>query len=228
MSEVARPRLVLADDAALLREGLAGLLERQGFEVVAQESDADALVARIDSLAAEGLLPDGIITDVRMPPSMANDGLEAALDLKQRYPAVGIMVLSQYVSPNYAQELFALDLPAGSGGTGYLLKDRVAQVADFLGSLRVVLTGGVVIDPEVARAMMRATRSGMGDLTPRELEVLELMARGLANSQIAAELYVSGAAVAKHVAAIFLKLGLDPSEENRRVRAILTFLGQDG
>lgn len=215
-------RLVLADDSALLREGLAGLLERQGFEVVAQESSADSLISRIDSME---VLPDGIITDVRMPPTMTSDGLAAALELKSRYPQLAVMVLSQYVSPAYAQQLFALDSPPGSGGTGYLLKDRISDVADFLGHLNVVLSGGVVIDPEVARSMMRASRTGLGTLTARELEVLELMARGLSNNQIAGELFVSGAAVAKHVASIFLKLGLDPSEENRRVRAILAYLG---
>ena len=166
-----------------------------------------------------------MITDVRMPPSMRNDGLEAALDIRRRHPSVSIMVLSQYVSATYAQQLLASDAPADAGGTGYLLKDRVSEVADFLGSLRVVLAGGMVTDPEVARAMVRSSRSGLADLTPRELEVLELMARGLSNSQISAQMVVSGAAVAKHVSAIFLKLGLDPSEENRRVRAILAFLG---
>lgn len=217
--------LVLADDAALLREGLAGLLERQGFTIVAQEATADALIERIDTLAAAGELPNGIITDVRMPPTMTNDGLTAALELKGRHPELSVMVLSQYVSPAYAQQLFALDAPTGAGGSGYLLKDRISEVADFLGHLRVVLSGGVVIDPEVARSMMRATRSGLGNLTPRELEVLELMARGLSNTEIARSLFVSGAAVAKHVSSIFLKLNLDPSEENRRVRAILAYLG---
>ena len=137
------------------------------------------------------------------------------------------MVLSQYVSATYAQQLFAADAPVDAGGTGYLLKDRVSEVADFLGSLRVVLAGGMVTDPEVARAMVRGSRSGLADLTPRELEVLELMARGLSNGQISAQMIVSRAAVAKHVSAIFLKLGLDPSEENRRVRAILAFLGDE-
>lgn len=217
--------LVLADDSALLREGLAGLLERQGYTIVAQASTANALVERVDALATAGELPDGVITDVRMPPTMTNDGLTAALDLKARHPKLAIMVLSQYVSPAYAQQLFALDNPLGSGGSGYLLKDRVSEVADFLRHLRVILGGGVVIDPEVARSMMRATKSGLGTLTARELEVLELMARGLANKEIAGELFVSGAAVAKHVSSIFLKLGLDPSEENRRVRAILAYLG---
>lgn len=219
-------RLVLADDAALLREGLAGLLQRQGFQVVAQESRADALRLTVAELAAAGTLPDVVVTDVRMPPTMTTDGLQAALDLKQAYPDVGVLVLSQYVAAVYAQQLFSL--PASGGGTGYLLKDRVAQVADFVGSLRVVAAGGVVIDPEVARAMMRTSRSGLGDLSPREFEVLELMARGLSNAQIADDLVLSGAAVAKHVSNIFAKLRLDPSEENRRVRAILAFLADTG
>lgn len=220
------PTLVVADDSALLREGLTGLLERQGFRVVAQEARADALVQRVRELAGEGHLPEAVVTDVRMPPTMTNDGLTAALTLKGEFPSLAVLVLSQYVAPRYAQELFAL--PPGSGGSGYLLKDRVAEVADFVSSLRVVLAGGVVIDPEVARAMMRASRSGLGDLTQRELEVLELMARGLSNAEIASELVLSGAAVAKHVSNIFAKLRLSPGEENRRVRAILAFLGQGG
>ena len=219
-------RLVLADDAGLLREGLAGLLERQGFQVVAQESRADTLRIAVDELAASGALPDVVVTDVRMPPTMTTDGLQAALDLKAAYPGVGVLVLSQYVAAVYAQQLFSL--PASGGGTGYLLKDRVAQVADFVGSLRVVAAGGVVIDPEVARAMMKSNRSGLGELTPREFEVLELMARGLSNNQIADDLVLSGAAVAKHVSNIFSKLGLAASEENRRVRAILAFLADTG
>lgn len=216
-------RIVLADDAALLREGLAGLLERQGHEVVAQEARADALRQTVTRLAAENALPDLVITDVRMPPGMSNDGLVAALDLKRQYPQVAIMVLSQYVAPAYAAELFEL---RSEGGTGYLLKDRVSEVADFLRSLGVVASGGVVVDPEVARAMIASNRSGIGSLSARETEVLELMARGLSNGQIAEQLVVSGAAVAKHVAAIFTKLGLDPSEENRRVRAILAYLSE--
>ena len=197
------PSLVLADDSALLREGLAGLLERQGYDVVARESDAHALVDRVELMDARACLPDAVIADVRMPPTMRNDGLEAALTIRRRHPAVAIMVLSQYVSAAYARRLFSADAPADAGGTGYLLKDRVSEVADFLGSLRVILSGGMVTDPEVARAMVR----------------------GLSNSQIAVRMVVSGAAVAKHVSALFLKLGLDPSEENRRVRAILAFLG---
>ncbi|AQP49032.1 DNA-binding response regulator [Tessaracoccus aquimaris] len=218
-------RLVVADDSTLLREGLVGLLERQGFEVVAQEARADALLDRLATLEAEGALPDAVITDVRMPPGMSNDGLRAALTIKGRHAGVAVLVLSQYVAPMYAQELFAL--PA-DGGTGYLLKDRIADVAEFVSSLRLVLAGGVVIDPEVARAMMRSSRSGLGELSQRELEVLELMARGLSNAQIAETLFLSGAAVAKHVSNIFMKLGLAPGEENRRVRAILAFLADSG
>lgn len=219
-------RLVLADDATLLREGLAGLLQRQGFEVTAQEGRADALRLTVDQLASSGFLPGVLVTDVRMPPTMTTDGLQAALDLKAAYPALGVLVLSQYVAPVYAQQLFAL--PAGGGGTGYLLKDRVAQVADFVRSLRVVASGGVVIDPDVARAMLQTSRSGLGDLSRREFEVLELMARGLSNAQISDDLVLSGAAVAKHVSNIFAKLRLDPREENRRVRAILAFLADAG
>ncbi|RRD45608.1 response regulator transcription factor [Tessaracoccus sp. OH4464_COT-324] len=217
-------RIVVADDSALLREGLVGLLERQGYQVVAAELRADALVQTVRELAARGELPDAVITDVRMPPNMANDGLEAAILLRGEFPQLAVLVLSQYVSPVYAQRLFGLEMPPESGGAGYLLKDRVAEVADFIGSLRLVLGGGVVIDPEVARSMMRTSRSGLGDLSPREFEVLELMAQGLSNAQIAQQLFLSGAAVAKHVSAIFAKLGLEPGEENRRVRAILAFL----
>lgn len=216
--------LAIADDSALLREGLIGLLERQGFAVVARESRADTLRSTMTRLADQGELPDVLITDVRMPPTMTNDGLQAALDLKTRYPELAVLVLSQYVAPVYAQQLFALPSTSGSGGSGYLLKDRVSHVADFIQSLRVVAAGGMVIDPQVASAMMRSSRSGLGDLSPRELEVLELMARGLSNSQIAQELVLSNAAVAKHVANIFVKLRLRPDEENRRVRAILAFL----
>lgn len=218
-------RLVVADDSTLLREGLVGLLERQGFTVVAQETHADGLLDRIRVLKEAGDLPDAVITDVRMPPGMSNDGLKAALQIKAAHPEVAVLVLSQYVAPMYAQELFGLQ---AAGGTGYLLKDRIAEVADFIASLRLVLSGGVVIDPEVARSMMCSSRSGLGELSQRELEVLELMAQGLSNAQIAEQLFLSGAAVAKHVSNIFMKLGLAPGEENRRVRAILAFLSDSG
>ncbi|MDO5068448.1 MAG: response regulator transcription factor [Propionibacteriaceae bacterium] len=217
-------RVLIADDSALLREGLAGLLERQGHEVVGQEARADALEAAARELAAKGELPDVLITDVRMPPTMTNDGLAAAIRIKTAHPGIAVLVVSQYVSARHAQDLFALPAPPGAGGSGYLLKDRIAQVVDFLGALSMVVSGGVVIDPEVARAMMQTSRSGLGELSPRELEVLELMAQGLSNSQISERLFLSGAAVAKHVSSIFAKLGFEPGDENRRVRAILTFL----
>lgn len=219
-------RLIVADDSALLREGLVGLLERQGFEIVGQEARADALLDRVRALAADDALPDAVVTDVRMPPSMTNDGLRAALTLKAEYPALAVLVLSQYVAPLYVQELFAL--PSSGGGTGYLLKDRIADVAEFVASLRLVLAGGVVIDPEVARSMVQRSRSGLGDLGAREVEVLAMMAQGLSNGQIADQLFLSGATIAKHVSNIFLKLGMDPGEENRRVRAILAFLSDAG
>lgn len=158
---------------------------------------------------------------------MTNDGLIAAVDLKSAHPELSVLVVSQYVAPIYAQQLFSLPASPAAGGTGYLLKDRVAEVADFVHSLQVVAAGGVVIDPEVARAMMRSNRSGLGELSPREFEVLELMARGLSNTKSPKSSTCRGASVAKHVSNIFAKLGLDPKEDNRRVRAILAFLSED-
>lgn len=244
--------IVIADDSALLREGVAGLVEKRGHEVLSMVGSADALVADVDDRHDDtGVLPDLVITDVRMPPGMRDDGLRAAVELRDRYPGLGIMVLSQYVAPAYARELFAGRRGGGSGvtggmggtggtgaggmggmgaggmgtgGTGYLLKDRIGQIMDFLASVETVAAGGVVIDPDVAAALMRSGTSGLGALTPREREVLGLMARGMSNGQIAAELVLSGAAVAKHVSNIFAKLHLEPGEENRRVRAILEFL----
>lgn len=229
-------KIVIADDSALLREGVAGLVEKRGHEVIAMVDTAHGLVADIDDRFDDtGELPNLVITDVRMPPKMSDDGLRAAVELRERYPQLNVMVLSQYVAPAYARELFSpggagVGTGAGSsgssssGGTGYLLKDRVGQVLDFLGSLEVVAGGGVVIDPDVATALMQSGKSGLASLTAREREVLELMARGKSNKQIADDLVLSGAAVAKHVSNIFMKLHLEPGEENRRVRAILEFL----
>lgn len=211
-------RIVVADDSAILREGLAGLLERRGHSIVGQADSAPELEAVVDKLRDE--LPDIVITDVRMPPGMGDDGLKAAVNLRIAYPGLPVMVLSQYVAPAYAVELF--DSP--DAGTGYLLKDRVSEVRDFLSSLDVVAQGGTVIDPTVAQALMSSGRSGLGELTPREREVLELMSRGKSNKDIAADLVLSAAAVAKHVSNIFTKLRLDPSEDNRRVKAILEYL----
>lgn len=211
-------RIILADDAALIREGLAGLLERLGHEVAAQMNSADELVAWADSVTADEL-PDVVVTDVRMPPTMTDDGLRAAIHIRDRFPDLPIMVLSQYVAPVYASKL--LHESTGEGGTGYLLKERVGQVQEFVASLSLVAGGGVVVDKEVASALAAKT---VTTLSPREHEVLSLMARGLSNSGIAEELFISKAAVAKHVASIFNRLGLLPHEENRRVRAILRYL----
>ena len=288
-------RILLADDAALLREGLAGLLTTAGHEVVAQVADADALRTEVGRLAAAGELPDVVVTDVRMPPTGTDDGLRAAIDLRRTYPGLPVVVLSAYVAGPYVQDLLEetesptspteLGAPSASSGgaVGYLLKERVGRVADFLHSLDIVVGGGVVIDPEVVSHLMKAARaagsaqdatsSGAGEgvvtmtgsvpgtapapsepqepvmagaaspstpsdgiataapggagldrLTRREQEVLELMAQGLSNAQIAERLVVSDGAVAKHVANIFRGLDLQPGEENRRVRAVLAWL----
>ena len=255
-------RILLADDAVLLREGLAGLLTAAGHEVVAQVADADALRAEVARLMAEGEPPDAVVTDVRMPPTRTDDGLRAAIDLRASHPGLPVVVLSAYVAGPYLGEL----LEGDDGSVGYLLKERVGRVSDFLRSLDVVVSGGVVIDPEVLAHLMtagagtalstagagtahstagagtahntagydeatvppagREERDGpqLGRLTPREVEVITLMAEGLSNRQIAERLVLSDGAVAKHVANVFLKLDLLPGEENRRVRAVLTWL----
>ncbi len=325
-------RIVLADDAALLREGLAGLMTAAGHEVVAQACDAPELVETVTALGGSGELPDVVVTDVRMPPTRTDDGLRAALDLRSRFPGLPVVVLSAYIAGAYVRDLLADD----TGGVGYLLKERVGRVADFMRSLEVVRSGGVVVDPEVVSRLLgplrprhdggpgaegvgadaggvgagtsgagadaggpgaggRSARGprgsgglrGAGDtagtggaagagpsggaggagaggagasagggtrarrlgprpashppqgavdqeaaaasvltkrLTARERQVLALMAEGASNPQVAARLYVSEGAVAKHVASIFLKLDLPPGEENRRVRAVLTWL----
>ena len=207
--------IVVADDSALLREGIAGLLERRGHKIIGQAASAPELIEVVKTQ-----VPDVVITDVRMPPSMSDDGLQAAVTLRETYPDLAVMVVSQYVAPVYASGLFA----DATGGTGYLLKDRISEVASFLDSLAIVASGGTVIDPMVASALMSTSRSGLATLTPREQEVLELMSQGLSNKDIAAKLVLSSAAVAKHVSNIFMKLGLDASEDNRRVKAILEYL----
>ena len=300
-------RIMLADDATLLREGLAGLLTTAGHEVVAQVADADALRTEVERLAAAGQLPDVVVTDVRMPPTGTDDGLRAAIDLRRAHPGLPVVVLSAYVAGPYVQDLLeeteSPTSPAGpgapsassGGAVGYLLKERVGRVADFLHSLDVVVGGGVVIDPEVVSHLMKAARAaatgheaapatwtgqaagvagamteqtpgaasgapmsaaatppgpwvpvpvrvgspptppggiasaapggaGLDRLTRREQEVLELMAQGLSNAQIAERLVLSDGAVAKHVANIFRGLDLQPGEENRRVRAVLAWL----
>ena len=285
-------RILLADDAALLREGLAGLLAAAGHEVVAQVADADALRTEVAQLAAAGELPDVVVTDVRMPPTRTDDGLRAAVDLRAAHPGLPVVVLSAYVAGPYLGEL----IEGVDGAVGYLLKERVGRVSDFMHSLDVVVSGGIVIDPEVMAHLMASAAGAVGAgatgpdapralaasgvsgapdgagpagapdgavgagesiapgawdapgatgavgrgpaagapadppnrglerLTPREAEVLTLMAEGLSNGRIAQRLVISDGAVAKHVANIFLKLDLPPGEENRRVRAVLAWV----
>lgn len=211
-------RILLADDATLLREALTALLDRLGHDVVAAASSATELITAHRALAPP---PDLVITDVRMPPGGADDGLRAALDIRARQPRQPVLVLSQYLADRYAREL--LTLP--EGGVGYLLKERVNRVSDFDTALRAVAAGGTVIDPEVTRHLLRAREPGpLAGLTAREREVLGLMADGASNSEIAGRLFLSVAAVRKHVGNIFAGLGLQPADENRRVRAILVYL----
>ncbi len=222
-------RILVADDAALIRAGLVGLLERAGHDVVAEAGDAPELIAQCARLA-EGPdgLPDLVITDVRMPPTMTDDGLRAAVQLRASHPGLPMLIVSQYVAPAYAATLLATN---AAGGVGYLLKERVGRVADFMRSAELVAAGEVVMDPEVVAQLLNARRTDprLGRLTPRELEVLSLMAKGAANQQIAAQLVITPAAVAKHVANIFAKLDLGPDEDNRRVRAVLAYLnGTEG
>lgn len=218
-------RLLVADDAALIRAGLVGLLERAGHRVVAEAADAPELLAQCRRLATGDGLPDLVIADVRMPPTVTDDGLHAAVQLRAEYPSLPVLMLSQYVAPAYASTLLE---GGASSGLGYLLKERVGRVADFLASVELVASGGLVVDPEVISQLLNSRRGDpvLGRLTPRELEVLSLMANGAANQQIADKLVISTAAVAKHVANIFLKMGLGPDEDNRRVRAVLAYLNR--
>lgn len=214
-------RLLLAEDSALLREALTALLERLGHIVVATAQSAPELREAFERLAAVGDAPDVVVTDVRMPPDETDDGLRAALDIRALHPAQPVMVLSQYIADTYAREL--LTLPGG--GIGYLLKDRVSRVRDFATALDTVAEGGTVIDPDVVQHLLSSSRQGPLDaLTGREREVLGLMADGQSNSDIAVSLTLTDAAVSKHIGNIFTKLGLGPVEENRRVRAVLTYL----
>jgi DNA-binding NarL/FixJ family response regulator len=210
-------RVVLAEDGVLLREGLAGVLERFGFSVVAAVGDA---VALLDAVAVEK--PDLVITDIRMPPDLSDDGLRAAVTLRQKNPAQAVVVLSQYVRSEYAAQL----LDSGDGRrVGYLLKDRVVDVADFVAALRTVVEGGTVVDPDVVRHLLQRPRDPLADLSPRENEVLALVAEGHSNAAIAKRLFVTEAAVGKHVGNILAKLGLPPTDDaNRRVLAVLTYL----
>jgi len=211
-------RAVIAEDSVLLREGIARLLTDAGMEVVARVGDGQALLTAIEQYR-----PDVSIVDVRMPPHFLDEGLRAAIEARRRVPGSRIVVLSQYVEERYATELIA----SGADGVGYLLKDRVADVNDFLAAVRQVAGGGTVLDSEVVAQLVARRRRGdrLESLTDREREVLALMAEGRSNAAIAERLFVSEGTVEKHVTSIFGKLGLPATEANhRRVLAVLTYL----
>jgi DNA-binding NarL/FixJ family response regulator len=211
-------RVVIADDSVLLREGIARLLRDAGLDVVGQVDDADQLVHTV-----LGCQPDAAIVDIRMPPTSTDDGLRAALEIKEKLPRTGVLILSQYVETSYAVKL----ITDSSRGVGYLLKDRVADVEAFIDALRRVAEGGSVIDPEVVAHLVgrRRRQDPLAALTAREREVLQLMAEGRSNQGIAERLVVTERAVEKHVTSIFDKLGLAfTSDDHRRVLAVLTFL----
>lgn len=211
-------KIAIAEDSAILRAGLAELLAGRGHHVTAAVNDAAAL---LQAVAAEA--PDVAIVDIRMPPTHTDEGIRAALELRQTHPDVGVLVFSQYVETRYAARLFA-DHPSG---VGYLLKDRVAEVSSFLGSLERIRCGETVLDPEVVGQLMRSSgqQRGLDTLTPREGQVLELMAEGRTNVAIAQRLFLSAGAVEKNITAIFGKLGLAAAPgDHRRVLAVLKYL----
>jgi DNA-binding NarL/FixJ family response regulator len=215
-----RPRVVIAEDSVLLLAGLTKLVDSAGFEVCATAGDADELLA-----AVERERPDVVIADVRMPPAHTDEGIRAALVIRRQWPDVAILVLSQYVEERYAADL----LSANTRGVGYLLKDRVADVAEFLDALRRVAAGGTALDPEVvAQLLVRTGGNPLDDLTQRERDVLALMAEGRSNAEIGAALVVTESAVSKHINSIFAKLELYPGDVgHRRVLAVLRYLGVD-
>jgi DNA-binding NarL/FixJ family response regulator len=211
-------RVVIAEDSGLLREGLARLLDDAGLDVVAKVGDGPGLIS-----AVEQHRPDVAVVDVRMPPGYRDEGLKAAIEIRRRVPDLTVLVLSQYVEERYSAEL----LEAGAAGVGYLLKDRVADVSNFVAAVRDVAAGGTVLDPEVVSQLLSRHRRDqrLAELTPREREVLSLMAEGRSNHAIARALYVTEGAVEKHVKNIFGKLGLaQTDDDHRRVLAVLTYL----
>jgi DNA-binding NarL/FixJ family response regulator len=212
-------RVVVADDDALLREGIASLLEDAGHQVVGRAGDADDLLLKVRSYH-----PDIAVVDVRMPPRLADDGLVAAAEIRRTHPSVGVLVLSQHLEASYMLELVGDD----ASGVGYLLKDRVRDVAEFLAAVERVASGGTAFDPEVVKTLVGGhRRSLLDDLTERERAVLVLIAEGLSNRAIGSRLYLSSRAVERHVQAIFQKLHLPDTEEtNRRVLAVLALLGR--
>jgi DNA-binding NarL/FixJ family response regulator len=211
-------RVAIAEDSVLLREGLARLLADSGFEVIAKCGDAEEL-----RRAMRGRLPDVAIVDIRLPPTHSDEGLRAALEIRDRYPAVGVLVLSQYVELGLAMKLLA----ESADGAGYLLKDRISDVPEFVAAVRRVATGGSAVDPVIVSTLLSKRRRDdpLGALTPRECEVLELMATGSSNQGIADRLVITLRAVEKYVSSIFGKLGLPSTgSESRRVLAVLLFL----
>jgi DNA-binding NarL/FixJ family response regulator len=210
-------KVVICEDLALLRDGLRRLLNDNGMEVVAAVADGDQFVS-----AAFGHKPDVCVVDVRLPPTYRDEGLRAALAARERMPGLPILILSQHVEHTYASQLLA----DGGGGVGYLLKERVADVDDFVAAVRRVAEGGTALDPEVVAQILTKRRStALDELTPREREVLALMAEGRSNQAIAEQLVITLGAVEKHVSSIFGRLGMPPSDEdNRRVLAVLAYL----
>jgi DNA-binding NarL/FixJ family response regulator len=212
-------RIVIAEDSVLLRAGLTRLLGDAGEEIIAAVGDGEALIE-----AVERHHPDLAIVDVRMPPTQTDEGLRAAIAIRERWPEVAVLVLSQYVEERYAAELLA----GHTSGVGYLLKDRVADMSEFVSAVRRVGAGGTALDPEVvSQILVRSRRQDpLERLTPREREVLSLMAEGRSNAAVAERLYLSASAVEKHVSSIFGKLDLPPAEQDhRRVLAVLQWLG---
>ena len=211
-------KVVLADDSVLLREGVARILEESGFDVVGQAGNPDELMLKVRSYS-----PDVAVVDIRMPPTHTDEGLRAAKEIRERHPGVGVLVLSQYVEPEYAMDLLA----DSAEGVGYLLKDRISDVKEFASSVRRVAEGGSALDPSVVSQLVGRRRGDdpVSDLTPREREVLELMAEGRSNGGIAERLVITERAVEKHVTSIFGKLRLASApEDHRRVLAVLAFL----
>lgn len=209
-------RIVIAEDAAVLREGLVRLLTDRGHEVCAAVADAESLRTAVTEHG-----PDAVIADIRMPPTHTDEGLRAAITIRHDFPSTGVLLFSQYVETRYVARL----LESGTGGVGYLLKDRVGNVADFVSALERVAAGGTALDPEVISQLIRKPDPGLASLTAREREVLVLMAQGRSNSGIAGTLVLSDGAIEKHIASIFLKLSLEPeAADNRRVLAVLRYL----
>ena len=209
-------RVVLAEDSMLLREGLVRLFDEAGFETVGAYGDAEALLADLDRAG-----PDVAVLDVRMPPTFRDEGVRAAIELRRRMPRLGVLLLSQYVEGTYAHEL----LSSGNGGMGYLLKDRVASLDELEDAVQRISEGGTVLDPQVVAELLSRRGDPLASLTPREREVLALMAEGRTNVGIAKQLYIGVGAVEKNVTSIFQKLGLEDSgTDHRRVLAVLTWL----